>query len=131
MDLGCGIPVLGATHEVAQGADPAASAVYVDNDDVTVAGAGDLVRDDPQTVVIHADARDVRGILDHPRAAGLVEPTVRMRGGRYPAAWAGRRSWALVHDPDRSSVSPGREGGSCARPELAAARRSMLRSLIR
>ena len=49
--------------------------VYVDNDDVTVAVARDLVRDDPQTVVVHADARDVRGVLDHPRVTGLVDLT--------------------------------------------------------
>jgi SAM-dependent methyltransferase len=73
VDVGCGIPVLGATHEVAQGADPAARVVYVDNDAVTVALAHNLVADRPRTAVLHADARDIGAVLDHPRVTDLLD----------------------------------------------------------
>jgi SAM-dependent methyltransferase len=75
VDVGCGIPVLGATHEVAQGVDPTVRVVYVDNDEVTAALARDLVRDRARVAVVRADVRDMSSVLDRPRVTGLLDLT--------------------------------------------------------
>ena len=52
-------------HQVAQGINPAARVVYVDNDPMVLAHSRAL-KTGGNTVVIEADLRDPQVILDHP-----------------------------------------------------------------
>jgi hypothetical protein len=73
LDIGSGIPTIGNVHEVAQQANPAARVVYVDSDPVAVAHSESLLRDNPTAAIIHADARELDGILAHPEAQRLLD----------------------------------------------------------
>jgi hypothetical protein len=68
LDIGSGLPTSGAVHEVAQGINPAARVVYVDNDPLVLAHARALLTSTPQgrCAYIHADLREPRTILDDP-----------------------------------------------------------------
>jgi S-adenosyl methyltransferase len=66
LDVGSGLPTQGNVHEIAQGVDPAAHVVYVDNDPMVLAHGRALLADEATTTVVHADVRDPRAILDHP-----------------------------------------------------------------
>ena len=81
LDIGSGMPTVGNVHEVAQRAHAAARVVYVDNDPVAVAHSRNLLRDDPRTGVVLADARaaemifadqQVGRLLDLARPVGLL-----------------------------------------------------------
>jgi hypothetical protein len=73
IDLGCGLPTMGNVHEVAQAAAPGTRVVYVDNDPVVVRHSQALLEQNEDTVVIEADLRDTRQVLDHPRLDGLID----------------------------------------------------------
>ncbi|MBC8090641.1 MAG: SAM-dependent methyltransferase [Pseudonocardia sp.] len=73
LDIGSGIPTVGNVHEIAQGADPAARVVYVDVDPVAVSHSRVILGDDPRTVVLEGDVRDVDGIVSHPDARALLD----------------------------------------------------------
>lgn len=66
IDIGAGLPTTDVTHEVAQAADPSCRVVYVDNDPVVLAHARARMRSDAEdsTGYLHADARDIRAVLD-------------------------------------------------------------------
>jgi hypothetical protein len=68
LDIGSGLPTAGAVHEVAQGINPAARVVYVDNDPLVLAHARALLTSTPEgrCAYIHADMREPRTILDDP-----------------------------------------------------------------
>ncbi|WP_433379142.1 SAM-dependent methyltransferase [Actinoplanes sp. CA-142083] len=68
LDIGTGIPSPPNVHHVAQGINPAARIVYVDNDPIVLAHARALLTSDPQgrTDYIDADLRDVDSILGSP-----------------------------------------------------------------
>src|SRR5687768_1483252 len=55
LDLGSGIPTLGNVHEIAQGADPSARIVYVDNEHVAVEHSQLLLTGNDNAVMVHAD----------------------------------------------------------------------------
>jgi hypothetical protein len=68
LDIGSGLPTAGNVHEVAQGINPAAHVVYVDNDPLVLAHARALLTSTPEgrCAYIHADMREPRTILDDP-----------------------------------------------------------------
>ena len=80
IDIGSGLPTRGSTLGVVQGAAPHAHVVYVDNDPMVRAYAGELLADDGTTAVITADLREpdtvlndsaVRALIDFEQPAGL------------------------------------------------------------
>jgi hypothetical protein len=68
LDIGTGIPAPGNTHEIAQGVDPTARTVYVDNDPIVLAHARALLTSAPQgtNAYLDADLREPCSILEHP-----------------------------------------------------------------
>jgi hypothetical protein len=72
LDIGTGLPTQGNVHQVAQGINPAARVVYVDNDPMVLAHSRAL-KTGGNTVVIDADLRDQRTILNHPAARKLID----------------------------------------------------------
>ncbi|WP_055509699.1 SAM-dependent methyltransferase [Nonomuraea pusilla] len=73
IDLGAGLPTVENTHEVAQFADPRTRVVYVDIDPMVEPHARALLKGNPYTDAITADARDVDGVLGHPAVTRLVD----------------------------------------------------------
>jgi O-methyltransferase involved in polyketide biosynthesis len=74
LDVGSGIPTVGAVHEIARAANPEARVVYVDADPVAVRHSEAILAGDPHTAVIHADAREPERILAHPDTARMLDP---------------------------------------------------------
>src|SRR6266704_3699329 len=72
LDIGTGLPTQGNVHEVAQSINPEARVVYVDNDPMVLAHSRAL-KTGGNTVVIEADLRDPRVILDHPGTRKLID----------------------------------------------------------
>jgi SAM-dependent methyltransferase len=72
LDIGTGLPTQGNVHQVAQAVSPAARVVYVDNDPMVLAHSRAL-KTGGNTVVIEADLRDPRAILDHPGTRELID----------------------------------------------------------
>jgi trans-aconitate methyltransferase len=60
LDIGCGIPAPGSTHEIAQSITPSSRVVYVDNDPLVLAHARALLGSGPvgSTDYVDADLRD-------------------------------------------------------------------------
>lgn len=73
IDIGCGLPTLGNTHEIAQVDAPDARVVYVDNDPVVIAHARALLENNPLTTVLGADAREPEALLADPALNRLVD----------------------------------------------------------
>jgi len=63
LDLGSGIPTVGNVYEIAHAVDPASRVVYVDHEPVAVAHSRAMLRDVPNTAMIHADVREPAEIL--------------------------------------------------------------------
>jgi S-adenosyl methyltransferase len=72
LDIGTGLPTQGNVHQVAQEINPDARVVYVDNDPMVLAHSRAL-KTGGNTVVIEADLKDPRAILDHPGARKLID----------------------------------------------------------
>jgi hypothetical protein len=72
LDIGTGLPTQGNVHQVAQEVNPDARVVYVDNDPMVLAHSRAL-KTGGNTVVIEADLKDPRTILDHPGARKLID----------------------------------------------------------
>jgi hypothetical protein len=72
LDIGTGIPTSPNVHQIAQGINPRAHVVYVDNDPIVLAHARALLTTDPagKTAYIDADVRGPEAIL---RSADLLE----------------------------------------------------------
>jgi hypothetical protein len=66
LDLGPGIPTLGAVHEVARQAAPDSRVVYVDIDPVVVSLAESILSGDRLVRVVRGDLRHPQEILRHP-----------------------------------------------------------------
>jgi len=66
LDIGSGLPTQQNVHEVAQSIDKNARVVYVDNDPLVRVHAETLLATDPNTIVIEADVRDPKALLDRP-----------------------------------------------------------------
>jgi O-methyltransferase involved in polyketide biosynthesis len=83
LDIGAGLPTTENVHEVAQGVDPTARVVYVDNDPLVLVHARALLRSTPEgrTGYIHADLKEpdailadsvTRQVLDFSEPIGLI-----------------------------------------------------------
>jgi hypothetical protein len=75
LDLGSGLPAAQNTHEIAQGINPAARVVYVDNDPLVLVHGRALLAENPQTAVVTADVRCPETILASPQVAGFLDFT--------------------------------------------------------
>ncbi|MFI6305956.1 SAM-dependent methyltransferase [Amycolatopsis thailandensis] len=73
LDLGAGIPTVGNVHEIAQREAPEARVVYVDKEAVAVAHSELLLTGDDRTSVLHADVRDVAGVLASAEVRRLID----------------------------------------------------------
>ncbi|GAA4030752.1 SAM-dependent methyltransferase [Allokutzneria multivorans] len=73
LDLGAGIPTVGNVHEIAQRELPEARVVYVDKEAVAVAHSELLLAGNDRTAVLHADVRDVAGVLESPQVRRLID----------------------------------------------------------
>jgi hypothetical protein len=73
LDIGSGIPTAGNVHEIAQGANPDAKVVYVDNEPVAVAHSELLLEDNHNAVAFEADLRDPDSILWHEKTRKMLD----------------------------------------------------------
>ncbi|ATL68106.1 SAM-dependent methyltransferase [Nocardia terpenica] len=73
LDLGSGIPTVGNVHEIAQRANPHARVVYVDYEPVAFQAAQQMLADNPNATILHADLRDPAGVLNHPQTRELLD----------------------------------------------------------
>ncbi|HEX3589779.1 MAG TPA: SAM-dependent methyltransferase [Pseudonocardiaceae bacterium] len=85
LDLGSGIPTVGNVHEVAQGINPDAKVVYVDNEAVAVAHSALILESNPGAAVVNADirqpgdvlgAQETRALLDFSRPVAVIMCTI-------------------------------------------------------
>ncbi|MDY0810075.1 SAM-dependent methyltransferase [Kitasatospora purpeofusca] len=74
LDIGSGIPTFGAVHELARAVRPEAQVVYIDRDPVAVAHSRLLLEDDPGSLVVQADVRDVDDLMSRPEVTALLAP---------------------------------------------------------
>lgn len=72
LDIGTGLPTQGNVHQVAQAVSPGARVVYVDNDPMVLAHSRAL-KTGGNTVVIKADLREPRTILEHADTRRLID----------------------------------------------------------
>ena len=78
LDVGMGLPLVGATHEVAQSLVPESRVVYVDNDPMVLSHARALMKSAPGGAVgyVDADVRDSAAIVAGARETlDLARPT--------------------------------------------------------
>jgi S-adenosyl methyltransferase len=73
IDIGSGLPTQDNTHGVVQRAAPGTRVVYVDNDPMVAAYAGELLAGDGTTAVITADLRDPDAVLADPALWRLID----------------------------------------------------------
>ena len=73
IDIGSGLPTQSNTHGVVQKVIPRAHVVYVDNDPMVLAYAGELLSGDGTTTVIKADLRDVDAVLNDPALRSVID----------------------------------------------------------
>ncbi len=73
LDLGSGIPTVGNSHEVAQGVNPGARIVYVDNDPIAVAHSQAILQGNANAAAIQADIRQPDFVLDHADVKRLID----------------------------------------------------------
>jgi S-adenosyl methyltransferase len=72
LDIGSGIPTVGNVHQVAQGINPDAQAVYVDVDPVVVAHSTAMLADNARARIIVGDLRQPEVILGEPVVRNLL-----------------------------------------------------------
>jgi SAM-dependent methyltransferase len=75
LDLGSGIPTVGAVHEITHADTPEARVVYVDIDPVAVAHAQMILAGNPHAGVVRADLRHPDLVLTHPGVRDLLDLT--------------------------------------------------------
>lgn len=73
LDLGSGIPTVSRIDEVARAVDAECRTAYVDDNPLAVAHAEVLLDGDDHTRAVHADLRDVDGVLSLPAVTGLLD----------------------------------------------------------
>ncbi|WP_316521195.1 SAM-dependent methyltransferase [Kitasatospora brasiliensis] len=75
LDIGTGIPTSPNLHEVAQGVNPHARVLYVDNDPIVLAHAQALLLSSPKgrTVYLQADVADPAAILTSPELEQAID----------------------------------------------------------
>lgn len=72
IDIGAGIPTVGAVHETARAVQPGATVAYVDHDPVAVIHGQALLREDERAVSVLGDLRDPARILADSQVRALV-----------------------------------------------------------
>ncbi|MFC4585217.1 SAM-dependent methyltransferase [Sphaerisporangium corydalis] len=75
IDLGSGLPTVQNTHHVAQGENPEAKVVYVDNDPMVLAHGRALLAENAGTAVVTSDLRRPATILADPAVERLIDLT--------------------------------------------------------
>ncbi|GAA3445007.1 SAM-dependent methyltransferase [Planomonospora venezuelensis] len=73
LDIGSGLPTQENVHQVAHRIIPDAKVVYVDNDPIVMAHGRALLADNPHTVVVQADMREPKALLDHPEIRANID----------------------------------------------------------
>ncbi|GAA3441674.1 SAM-dependent methyltransferase [Planomonospora venezuelensis] len=73
LDIGSGLPTQENVHQVAHRIIPDAKVVYVDNDPIVMAHGRALLEDNPHTVVVQADMREPKALLDHPEIRANID----------------------------------------------------------
>jgi SAM-dependent methyltransferase len=73
LDLGCGVPMVGNVHELAQWRDPGSRVVYVDYEPVAVARAQQLLAGNHGATVVRADLREPAEVLGSPQVRALLD----------------------------------------------------------
>ena len=73
IDIGTGLPTMGAVHEIAQGVRPQARVVYVDYDPVVVSHAQALLARNERVAVVRADLRTPREMITHPDMRRMID----------------------------------------------------------
>ncbi|MER6993987.1 SAM-dependent methyltransferase [Saccharopolyspora hirsuta] len=74
LDVGCGIPTFGTTHQTAQQLAPDARVVYVDSEPLAVTQGELLLEGNPGAAIVQADLRDVDAVLTADRTRQLLDP---------------------------------------------------------
>jgi len=75
VDLGSGIPTMGNVHEVVARHGSLATVAYVERDAVAVMSGRRLLAEDPRTVYVDADVRQVDRVLSHPELQRVIDLT--------------------------------------------------------
>jgi SAM-dependent methyltransferase len=73
IDLGAGLPTVQNTHEVAQGKNPQAKVVYVDNDPMVLVHGRALLAENGNTAVITADLCEPDEVLKNVDLCALID----------------------------------------------------------
>lgn len=99
IDIGCGLPTQGNTHEAIRKDFPDARVAYVDNDQMVQAMAKGLLADDRHTKLIIADLREPAVVLNHPDLRSLIdfsEPAGLLMSAVLHFVADGSDPWGLV-----------------------------------
>lgn len=73
VDIGSGLPTQGNVHEIAQGVNPDARVVYVDNDPIVLAHGRALLEENSHTAVIAGDMLQPNEIITDPRLGEFID----------------------------------------------------------
>jgi S-adenosyl methyltransferase len=73
IDCGCGLPAVGAVHEVVRHIVPDARVAYADNEPVAYAYGTTMVEDLPHTIMLNGDVRHPDTWLDAPETQILLD----------------------------------------------------------
>jgi hypothetical protein len=89
LDIGMGLPLVGATHEVAQSIVPECRIVYVDNDPMVLSHARALLKSAPGGAVgyVDADVRDSAAIVAGARRSCCCSPSPTCKTPRRRPRW--------------------------------------------
>lgn len=75
IDVGAGLPTAVNTHQIARRVDPAAKVVYVDNDQVVISHARNLLAKSPGVIAVPGDMREPGRILADADLTDLIDLT--------------------------------------------------------
>jgi SAM-dependent methyltransferase len=98
LDIGCGLPVPGNTHEIAQRIAPETRVVYVDHDPLVMSYARALLCGDPRGRIgyLEADVRAPEELLEHSALASVLDL-------RQPVAVLLVAVLHFIHDDDEAT----------------------------
>lgn len=74
LDIGSGIPTVGAVHEIAQQIAPESRVVYVDNEAIAIAHSQLVLHDNPSATIVQGDLRTPDELLRTPELTALIDP---------------------------------------------------------
>jgi hypothetical protein len=73
LDLGSGVPSVGAVHEAAHAVRPEARVVYVENEPVAVQASRMVLTNEPRTAIVPANLLDPESVFEHPETQRLLD----------------------------------------------------------